>query len=125
MIDGRIAAAKTAVGSTLYERADARADEARQLEDVAARLGVAVAGGDRRAERDERARPVADGVAHHLGQLARERPLPLLHALPREDVILEHEVVGDGGRDDHEVRARSALSAAWISPVFAGFSSPL
>ncbi len=47
------------------------------------------------AERDEGARPVADGVAHHLGQLARERPLELLDALLGEDVILEHEIVGD------------------------------
>ena len=57
----------------------------------------------RRAEGDERARSVADRVAHHLGQLPRERPLLLLHPLPREDVILEHEVVGDRGRDDHQV----------------------
>ena len=69
--------------------------ETRQLEHVAARLRVDVADRDRRAERDERARPVADRVAHHLGDLARERPLPLLDALLREDVILEHEVVGD------------------------------
>ena len=94
-IEGRIAAAKTAVGSTLYSAADAGADQPRQLEHVAARLRVAVAGRNRRAEGDERARPVADGVPHHLGQLARERPLPLLDALPREDVIFEHQVVGD------------------------------
>ena len=61
--------------------------------------GVAVASRNRRAERDERARPVADRVAHHLGELARERPLPLLDALPREDVILEHQVVGDRRRE--------------------------
>ena len=78
---------------------------ARQLEDVAARLRVAVARRNRRAERDERARPVADGVAHHLGQLARERPLALLDALPRQDVIFEHQVVGDRRRDDHQIGA--------------------
>ncbi len=70
--------------------------------------GVDVADRNRRAERDERARPVADRVAHHLGELARERPLPLLHALLREDVILEHEVVGDGDRNDRPGRRRSA-----------------
>ena len=84
---------------------------ARQLEDVAARLRVAVADRNRRAEGDERARAVADRVAHHFGQLARERPLPLLDALPREDVILEDEVVGDRRRDDHEI-GRPAVSAA-------------
>ena len=60
--------------------------------------------GDRLAERDERARPVADRIAHHLGQLAAERPLRPLHALPRQHVILEDQVVGDGRRQDHQVR---------------------
>ena len=78
---------------------------ARQLEDVAARVRVAVAGRNRRAEGDERARPVADRVPDHLGQLARERPLPLLDALPRQDVIFEHQIVGNRRRNDHQVGA--------------------
>ena len=124
MIDGRIAAANTAVGSTLYS-APMRARTSRVSSSTSLReCGVAVAGRDRRAEGDERARPVADGVAHHLGELARERPLPLLDALPREDVVLEHQVVGDRGRNDDQVAA-SAPSAALNRPVFAGFSSPL
>ena len=88
------------------------AHEARQLEHVAARLRVAIADGNRRAEGDERARAVPDRVAHHLGELARERPLPLLHALPREDVILEHQVVGDRRRNDHQVGRVRPCSAA-------------
>ena len=87
----------------LVERADAGADQARQLENVAARVDVAIAGGDRRAEGDEGARAVADRVAHHLGDLAAERPLALLDALVREDVILEDQIVGDRDRDDHQV----------------------
>ena len=55
-------------------------------------------------ERDEDARPVPDRVAHHLGELARERPLDFLGALLREDVIFEHEIVGDRHRHDHQVR---------------------
>src|SRR2546428_12251920 len=59
---------------------------------------------NRRAERHEGARSVADRVAHHLGELARERPLPLLDALPREDMVFQHEIVRDGRRNDDEVR---------------------
>ncbi len=86
------------------ERAGARPHHPRELEDVGARVDVAIAGGDRRAEGDERARSVAHGVAHHFGHLAAERALPPLHALVREDVILEHQIVGDGDGDDHQVR---------------------
>ena len=68
-------------------------------------MGVDVRHRKRRAERDEGARPVADRVPHHLGELPREGTLLLLHPLPREDVIFEHQIVGDGRRNDHEVVA--------------------
>ena len=61
---------------------------------------------DRLAERDERAAAIADRVAHQLGDLAAERLLAALHPLPRDHVILEHEVVGD--RDRHQLQARDA-----------------
>ncbi len=48
---------------------------------------------------------VPDGVAHHLRELARERPLPLLLALPRQCVILEHEIVRNGRRNHQEIAA--------------------
>ena len=70
MIDGRIAAAKTAVGSTLYS-APIRARTSRVSSSTSLRdCGVVVAGRNRRAEGDERARAVADRVAHHLRELA-------------------------------------------------------
>ena len=78
------------------------ADQTRQLQHVAARLRVAARRRNRRAERDEHARPVADRVAHHLGELAGERTLQLLDALPGQDVIFEHEVVRDADRNDDE-----------------------
>ena len=67
---------------------------------------------------------MADGVSHHFGQLASEGPLPLLDALPREDVIFEDQVMRDRGGDDHKV-GPPAVNAAWSSPVLAGFNSPL
>ena len=88
----------------LVEHADPVAHDPRELQHLGARVDVAVADGHRRAERDERARPVADRVAHHLGDLAAEGTLPFLQALVREDVVLEHEVVGDRHRHDDEVR---------------------
>ena len=92
-------------GQHLDERANLRADQPGQLEDVAARFGHPMIHGDRRAEGHDGARAIADGVAHHFRELARERALPLLDALPREDVVLEHEVVGDGVRHDDEIGA--------------------
>ncbi len=62
--------------------------------------------GDRAAERHERAAAIAHGVAHQLGDLAAERFLPPLHALPRNDVILEHQVVRH--RDRHELQPAHA-----------------
>ena len=59
--------------------------------------------GDRRAERGERRATIADGVSHHFGDFPSERALPSLHALMREDVVLEHEVVGDRHRNDDEI----------------------
>ena len=120
MIDGRIAAAKTAVGSTLYS-APMRARISRVSASTSrARLRVVFAGRNRRAERDERARTIADGVADHFGQLPREGPLRLLDALAREDVILEHQVVGDRRRHDDQVRAvrgERGVNAARSSPA--------
>src|SRR2546428_239466 len=87
----------------LVQRADTRANEARQGHHVASRLRVALSDRNRRPEGDERARAVAHGVADHLGQLAGEGALAFFHPLPREHVILEHEVVGDGHRHDDEV----------------------
>ena len=84
------------------ELADRRGRQPAQLHHVAPRLRVPSVEGNRPAERHERARSIADGVAHHLRELARERPLPPLHALSREDVILEHQIVGDGRRHDHQ-----------------------
>ena len=85
------------------QAADPCADQPRQFEHVGPRARVALAGRDWRPEGDERARPVSDRVADHLGELARERTLPLLDLLVRENVIFEHEIVRDGGRDDDEV----------------------
>ena len=125
MIDGRIAVAMTAVGSTLTSLP---IDVVVSLpSSITSRRdsGSQPSSGIGPAERHERARSIADGVAHHFGELARERPLPPLHALSREDVILEHEIVGDGGRHDHQPGRFRDVSAACSSPVFGGFSSPL
>ena len=73
----------------LVKRADSRANLACQLEHLGARMHVNGRDADRRSERSERARPVADGVPDHLGEFARKRPLPLLDVLMREDVVLE------------------------------------
>ena len=58
----------------LVEPADRVAHQVREGHDVAARLGVVAVERDRLAEGDERARLVADRVAHHLRDLAPERP---------------------------------------------------
>ena len=87
----------------LVEQADRLARPVREVEHVAPRRGVVVGRADRRAEGREGARPVPDRVAHHFGQLVRERPLAPLHSLPGEDAILEHEVVGNGHRQDDQV----------------------
>jgi hypothetical protein len=87
------------------ERADASSYFASELEYVGARMGVDARRRNRRAEGRERPRPVSDGIAHHLGDFTREGPLALLYALMCEDVILEHEVVRDRDRHDHEVVA--------------------
>ena len=47
---------------------------------------------------------IADGGTDHLGELARERPLPSLGHLRRKDPILEHQVVRDGHRHDVQHR---------------------
>src|SRR5262249_51908429 len=99
-------------GQDLVQGADARADLARQLDDVGARQRVAMADRDRRAEGDDGARSIADGVAHHLGELARERTLALLHALARQDVILQYEVVRDRRGNDDEIRTVGAQRRA-------------
>ena len=95
VIEGFSAAASTAVGSTLCSRADRVANQVRQRHDLAPRFRIASFEADRRAERDERARLVADRVPHHLGHLARERTLPPLLGLVRQDVIFEDHVVRD------------------------------
>ena len=68
-------------------------------------LGIVAVERNRRAEGHERARLIADGEAHHFRHFARERPLPPLRSLVREDVVLEHEIVGNGERNDRGVRA--------------------
>ena len=78
----------------------------RQFEHVAPRMRIDAGGGNGLAERHKRARAVAHGIAHHLGQLASERPLAALHFLVREDEVFEDQVVGDGA--GHEQQFRSA-----------------
>jgi len=75
-----------------------------QREHVRLRLRIDARHGNRRSERDEHARPIADGITHHLGQLACERPLLLLHALARQDVIFEHQIVRDADWKNDDVR---------------------
>ena len=84
------------------ELADGGGRQLAQLHHVAPRLGLPAVEGNRPAKRDERARSVADGIPHHFRELSREGALPPLHALSREDVILEHQIVGDGRRHDHQ-----------------------
>src|SRR5688572_3667023 len=52
----------------------------------------------------ERARLVDDGKAQHFGHFAAERTLAAFDALPREHMIFDHQIVGDRGRHDPEVR---------------------
>ena len=104
VIDGRIAEANTAEGSTLCSAPMRdrmrRVNASTSLRDCGSQPLTGIG----RPERDEHARPVAHGVAHHFGELARERALELLDALLGQDVILEHEVVGDGDGNDDEIR---------------------
>ncbi len=72
----------------------------RKRHDVAARFRIVAGESDRCAKGDDRTRLVADGVADHLGDLARKRTLTSLGGLVRQHVVLENQVVGDGNRDD-------------------------
>ena len=88
----------------LVQPADGSEHGVRKVHHVAARSGLTTGQGHRRAECDEGARLIADGRADHLGELARERPLPPLGDLRRQDPVLEHQVVRDGHRHDVQHR---------------------
>ena len=104
VIDGRMAAATSAVGSTLYSRPTVFMIVWARSSTALREFGSTPSTADRRAEGDERTRLVADREAGHLGDLAAERALAAFHPLTREHVVLDDQVVGHGGRNDPDVR---------------------
>ncbi len=84
----------------LVQQSDRVAYLVREVHHVAARFRIVAVERDRLAERDERACLVADGVAHHLGDFAAERPRPPLRRRVRQDVILEDDVIRHRERND-------------------------
>jgi hypothetical protein len=117
-------AANTAVGSTLYNspvrarttRASSSTSVREWTSTPATLIGAPNVVNDR--DRYPTAYRTISAISRPNGTL------PSFDALMREDVVLEHEVVGDRHRNDDQI-GRSALSAALNSPVFAAFSSPL
>jgi hypothetical protein len=75
----------------------------REVENRASRRGVVAADRNRSTERDKRAAAIADGEADHLGKFASKRSLAALGRLARQDVIFEHEVVGDCGWQNRQI----------------------
>ena len=72
--DGRIALATTAVGNTFMARPIAVITVCASLSTSRRELESTPSSYDWLAKRDKRPRPIADGIAHHFGELAAERP---------------------------------------------------
>ena len=119
VVEGRIAAATIAVGSTLYSRPIVSRIWCASVHDVAARLGIVAVERDRLAEasrtRATGSRPRSAPSRRSRGRTAARAAS---RACVRQDVVLEHEVVGDRQRHDD-----GAFDLAPAAPRAAGPSS--